>query len=523
MQLNSLLTGADFLPQSDIGAGLLIPTPCGVVLGGKAGRNLTVLALSGVGSVDRDRDIGAGPGLPILGDDVVLNHFSGLLGAIRIGDRVVVEAGILVFKDAADDSELVRATELHCGPSAAARSFVRDTSERCHHDRWSETRADFAHDITRFAAELPSGRRGFAKKLSIVLGNQLLAILVYRISHWLLLNGHRRLACLLSGLNVLVTKLTIPPGSCIGGGLLIPHLAGIVFCGRAGKDLTLVANSLCTAHLDALTASDAASPRLGDGVTINAHSGIIGPVSIGDHVRLAPNVQVTQDLTDDIQAFSPMARYVERKRASAGTASKPNTPAAPFEHDLPPDRPWQKTLRHLRRDRARLRPPPDDQEGIAPAFISRFPAFVCVLLYRLSHYFHAVGRRRPARWFWLLNAYLTGADISPSSQIGGGLLIPYPAGIAFHGRAGSSLTLMAMTGVGPPIGLDGRLCTLAEAPLLGDSVYLAHHTGAYGAITVASGVRVLPGCVINAAVEDAATLIPCPLRLRRIAAGRTGG
>lgn len=103
--LNTLLTGADISPPSDLGEGLIIVSPAGVAITANSGRNLTVMPLAGIGSeLGRRLDIGAGPGIPVLGDDVILEPHAGVLGPIRIGDRVRVSAGALVLRDVPEDT-----------------------------------------------------------------------------------------------------------------------------------------------------------------------------------------------------------------------------------------------------------------------------------------------------------------------------------------------------------------------------------------------------------------------------------
>jgi serine O-acetyltransferase len=102
---NEVLTGADITPESELDEGLVILTPPGTAICGKAGRNLTVMPCSGLGGeIGRRDDIGAGPGLPVLGDDVILEPHCGVLGPARIGNRVRIRAGVLVTRDMPDDS-----------------------------------------------------------------------------------------------------------------------------------------------------------------------------------------------------------------------------------------------------------------------------------------------------------------------------------------------------------------------------------------------------------------------------------
>lgn len=102
--LGSLLTGAEISPAADIGPGLVLVSPAGSVLYGKAGRNLTVMGCCGTGGELGPRlDVGGGPGLPVLGDDVVIEPHGGVFGACRVGHRVRITAGAVVVRDVPDD------------------------------------------------------------------------------------------------------------------------------------------------------------------------------------------------------------------------------------------------------------------------------------------------------------------------------------------------------------------------------------------------------------------------------------
>lgn len=105
--LNILITGADISESVDLGAGLVVVSPPGVSLMGNAGRNLTVMPCAGLGGeIGRTEDVGAGPGLPVVGDDVILEPHSGVMGPVRIGHRVRIGAG--VTQDVADDTIVER-------------------------------------------------------------------------------------------------------------------------------------------------------------------------------------------------------------------------------------------------------------------------------------------------------------------------------------------------------------------------------------------------------------------------------
>ncbi|MCA1971274.1 MAG: hypothetical protein LDL44_00400 [Caenispirillum sp.] len=97
--VNLLLTGADISPLADFGPGLVIRCPLCVVLLGKAGANLTVHGHGGIGGGLSSEDIGAGPGLPVLGDDVTLQMRALILGPVRIGSGTCIGPGCVVTRD----------------------------------------------------------------------------------------------------------------------------------------------------------------------------------------------------------------------------------------------------------------------------------------------------------------------------------------------------------------------------------------------------------------------------------------
>jgi serine acetyltransferase len=504
MQLNSLLTGADMQPPAEIGGGLLVPSPCGVNISGKVGRNLTALALAGIGGSVRDRDIGAGIGLPVIGDDVAAHQFTGIQGSIRLGDRVVADFGAGAVVDLPAGARLVLAVDPVPGTLPVATA--QPPAPACRHDTWSVTKAAFDADVTRYLDEesryLPASARQ-RKRLGAILTNPLLALWVHRVSHWLHRNDHRFLANLLGLVNLLLHKVTIPPSACIGDGALIPHLAGTLFDGRAGNGLTLYASSLCAPLAGGET------PLLGDWVTVGGQAAALGGIAVGDHVQLGPKAQLCESVPADTQVWSSMARGTLQHEA----APAPEVQDASLARGLG-SRPWHESLRRFQADFRRLKQHVN-RGGEFAQWLMTLPALLSVGLFRLSHCLHATGWRRPSRWCWLANAWWTGADLAPECEIGGGLLIPYPAGVALQCRAGTDLTLFAVTGIGTALDAEDRLRPLDRAPQLGDGVTLFPHSGIYGPVRIGDGVRVLPGCIVTKPVAECVTLAPRALKFRR--------
>ena len=94
-----MITGADISPLADLGGGFVLVYPVCTIIVGKAGRNLTMVGHTGLGGGISSTDIGGGPGLPVLGDDVWIDLGAFVLGPVRIGDGVVLKARSLVTSD----------------------------------------------------------------------------------------------------------------------------------------------------------------------------------------------------------------------------------------------------------------------------------------------------------------------------------------------------------------------------------------------------------------------------------------
>ena len=509
MQANAMATGADFHPAAELGPGLLIPTPCGVSLSCKAGADLTVMALAGAGGSLDGEDIGAGRGLPVLGDGVVIGPFAGVQKATRIGDGAVIEGGAGALKDVAAQGRMTLASTPLRADAPPGQPAPHATVPPCPHCSWVQTRADIRADIERYLDELgryqprPTGRKA---RLSALLMNPVLAAFVHRLAHWQHARGRPRLARAIAGLNRLLFRLTITPDSCIGGGLFIPHLGGTLFSGTAGRRLTLYANTLCAPDGPAWQPGRAHAPVLGDDVMVGGHAAVIGPVTVGSSVRVATKLQAQADIRADADAFTPMGRFVER-RAEDGAPPAPEEPE-PKEQESGAQT-WRAARAAgraaLRADLARLR---------AGDARPSFAAGACVRLHRLAHALHASDHRRAARWAWLANQMLTGADISPASRLGPGLALPYPAGLYLHCSAGGGLSLLAQCWIGPLVDRHGRLPPLARAPHLGSAVSLAHHAGIHGCPRVGDGVYIGAGCVVGESTADGTILVPRPMKLR---------
>lgn len=72
------------------------------------------------------------------------------------------------------------------------------------------------------------------------------------------------------------------------------------------------------------------------------------------------------------------------------------------------------------------------------------PGPLALVLYRASHRLWAAGHPTAAEVVWRANLFLTGADIHPAAEIGGGLRLTHTSGLVIgrHARLGSDLNVL---------------------------------------------------------------------------------
>lgn len=92
------ITRVDIPPATSIGGGCLLGH-CPVVLCGRVGENFTHMGDAGIGGGFDSRDIGGGPGLPVIGDNVVMAVKSIVLGPVRVGDGARLGPATTVMRD----------------------------------------------------------------------------------------------------------------------------------------------------------------------------------------------------------------------------------------------------------------------------------------------------------------------------------------------------------------------------------------------------------------------------------------
>jgi len=99
-----MLTATDLNPRADIGKGFIIFHTVGSAFTGKIGENAVTAGAFKIGGDGSGNDIGAGPGLPVIGNNVQFGVDVLILGPQRIGDNCWILSRASIFKDIPADS-----------------------------------------------------------------------------------------------------------------------------------------------------------------------------------------------------------------------------------------------------------------------------------------------------------------------------------------------------------------------------------------------------------------------------------
>jgi len=97
--INLIITGLDAAPGAEIGPGLLIPHPSGIVIGGRVsiGANVTILQHATLG-VRQAHESGLHE-YPTIEDDVIIGAGACVLGGVTVGRRASIGANAVVLSD----------------------------------------------------------------------------------------------------------------------------------------------------------------------------------------------------------------------------------------------------------------------------------------------------------------------------------------------------------------------------------------------------------------------------------------
>lgn len=139
------------------------------------------------------------------------------------------------------------------------------------------------------------------------------AVLIHRFSHQLWSYGFKWLARVLSNVARLFTGIEIHPGATIGRRFFIDHGMGVVIGETAeiGDDCTLY-------HGVTLGGTSwqkgKRHPTLGNDVVVGAGAKILGPITLGDGVRVGSNAVVVKNVPDGATVTGIPGRVVTPRK-----------------------------------------------------------------------------------------------------------------------------------------------------------------------------------------------------------------
>jgi serine O-acetyltransferase len=157
-----------------------------------------------------------------------------------------------------------------------------------------------------FAADFFGKGMSWPRRVSILLMPGVTCCAIHRLAHWAWRRQWRTLARFIARFNYMLHKADLSPAASIGPGLYIPHTVGVVFHGHAGTSLTLYAKcSVSPARFQPCLATRLEdAPRIGNGVTVGALSVVRGAITLGNDVRIGPDIVVTSNIEPGTTLFA---------------------------------------------------------------------------------------------------------------------------------------------------------------------------------------------------------------------------
>jgi serine O-acetyltransferase len=139
------------------------------------------------------------------------------------------------------------------------------------------------------------------------------------------------------------------------------------------------------------------------------------------------------------------------------------------------------------------------------------PGPLAIMLYRAAHRLWRAHLETPAELIWRLNYFLTGADIHPGAEIGGGLRLTHTSGLVIGkgARVGSNVTLLH----GVTLGGSSRAFYADDDrpdgfPTIGDGSKIAAGAKLLGPITIGRDCFVGANAVVSKDLPDGTIFNP---------------
>jgi serine O-acetyltransferase len=142
--------------------------------------------------------------------------------------------------------------------------------------------------------------------------------------------------------------------------------------------------------------------------------------------------------------------------------------------------------------------------------VSTRPGPLAIALYRASHWLWQRGYETPAEILWRINFFLSGADIHPGAEIGGGLRLTHTSGVVIGKgvRVGRNVTMLhGVTLGGSAKGwFDGAFAD--GFPEIGDDTEIMAGAKVLGPIKVGRGCFIGANAVLARDLPDGEAYTP---------------
>jgi serine O-acetyltransferase len=514
--LNILLFSSEIHSRCRIDEGFIVGHANGIIFHDQTiiGKNCTIMHQVSIG-LNPGKDRPLKEQYVVVEDDVLIGSGAKILGPCVIG------TGARIGMNAVVNTSLPP----HCFaagvPAAIVKYLNPDTvlTAEMPNRQWTDTpRTDLFETIRRIREDLIHRCQtdGISYNrwvyLKLLLNPAAMAVVLFRLAHWL--DGCRcsLAAKLLNIVNVIVFKTEIGTKADIQGGLVLVHGQGVIINHRVriGKNAVFFSHN-----------SVAIGPRfdldpindlvvIGDNMTIGAGARILGNISIGDNCRIGMNSVVTKSIPDNAVVAGVPATII-KDSSLEGTPPKWSDSRAPDREE-----PQKESFRHawsmIREDikaRARI-------EG-KPLHLSHYlklplnPAAMAVVLFRLCHCLATHPMMLPAvKILYLVNKILFSVEIQTKAAIGPGLVISHACGVLIHDNAiigkNCIFTFHNIVTIGP----RGDLDPINDRVVLGDNVFVGMGAQIIGNITIGHRTVIGANAVVTRSFPDDARLVGVP-------------
>ena len=135
------------------------------------------------------------------------------------------------------------------------------------------------------------------------------ALQLYRVAHWLWMQGRKNLALFLQNQISETFAVDIHPAARVGAGIMIDHATGLVI-----GETAVVGDNVSILHSVTLGGSGAEMgdrhPKIGNGVMISAGAKILGNITVGDGVKIGAGSLVLKSIPSHVTVAGVPAKIV---------------------------------------------------------------------------------------------------------------------------------------------------------------------------------------------------------------------